>query len=105
LKKQNIPFKFIEHKNYMNGFQICYPDGGEKRVCSVIEHEYSYGSQKDLLEIFGLMTKKELEETHDTVLGYLTAENVFERIKKHYQKQNSNDNNPVKDCQYDDKGE
>ena len=44
------------------------------------------------------------EETHDTVLGYLTAENVFERIKKHYQKQNSNDNNSAKDCQYDDKG-
>lgn len=37
------------------------------------------------------------EETHDTVLGYLTAENVFERIKEHYQNQKSNDNNPAKD--------
>ena len=51
---------------------------------SVIEHEFSYGNEKDLLEISGLMTEKEEKETQDTVLGYLTAENVFERIKKHY---------------------
>ena len=102
LEKANIPFEFIEHNDFRNGYQICYPKG-EKCVCSVIEHSFSYGSQNDLLEIQGLMTKKELEETHDTVLGYLSAENVFERIKEHYQKQNLNDNNSAKDCQYDDK--
>lgn len=103
LKKANIPFEWIKHNDFRNGYQICYPEKGEKLACSIIEHLYSYGSQKDLLEISGLMTKKELEETHDTVLGYLSAENVFERIKNHYQKQNSNDNNSAKDCQYDDK--
>lgn len=105
LEKTNIPFEFIEHKNYKNGFQICYTDSGDRCVCSVIEHEFSYGHEKDLLEISGLMTVKEEEKTHDTVLGYLSAKNVFERIKNHYQKQNSNDNNSAKDCQYDDKGE
>ena len=30
------------------------------------------------------MTEEELEETQDTVLGYLTAEDVFQRIKKHW---------------------
>lgn len=51
------------------------------------------------------MTEKEEKKTQDTVLGYLTAENVFERIKNHYQNQKRNDNNSAKDCQYDDKGE
>lgn len=49
LEKENIPFEFIEHKNYKNGFQICYPDCGEQRVCSVIEHGFSYGNRQDLL--------------------------------------------------------
>lgn len=105
LETANIPFEFIEHKNDMNGFQICYPDSGEKRVCSVIEHEFSYGNRQYLLEIQGLMTEKEIEESHIIVLGYLTAENVFERIKEHYQKQNYNDNNQPKDCHYVDKRE
>lgn len=30
------------------------------------------------------LTKKEVETTGDEVIGYLTAKNVFERIKKHY---------------------
>jgi hypothetical protein len=53
-------------------------------VCSVIEHEFSYGREKDLLEIQGLMTEQEMEEEQDTVLGYLTADNVFERINMHW---------------------
>jgi len=53
-------------------------------VCSVIEHEFSYGREKDLLEIQGLMTKQEMREEQDTVLGYLTADNVFGRIKNHW---------------------
>lgn len=85
LEKAKIPFDFIEHTHpYKQGFQICYPSKGEKCVCSIIEHTFSYGNEKDLLEIQGLMTKKEEEEHHDSVLGYLTALNVFKRIKKHY---------------------
>jgi hypothetical protein len=89
LEKAEIPFEFGE---YMGGYHLCYPkkndpDCVEKetfdRVCSVIEHDGSYGREQDLLEIMGLLTDKELQ--NDDVVGYLSAENVFERIKKHYE--------------------
>lgn len=32
----------------------------------------------------GLMTEKEEQETGDIVLGWLTAEDVFNRIKTHW---------------------
>lgn len=77
LEKENISFIF---RNLFDGFQICYPDT-KNRVCSVIEHNGSYGHSQDRLEIMGLISD---EETDDEVLGYLTAENVFNRIYKHY---------------------
>lgn len=81
LEKANIPFDFIEHNDFKQGFQICYPNSKEC-ICSVIEHSFSYGNEKDLLEICGLMTKE--EEQYDSVLGFLTAENVFKRIETNY---------------------
>lgn len=81
LEEANIPFQFSE--NFNGGFHIVYSFEG-KEICSVIEHEFSYGREKDLLEIRGLMTEQEMEETQDTVLGYLTADNVFGRIKMHW---------------------
>lgn len=48
-------------------------------VCSVIEGDGTYGYEQDLLEIRGLLTPE--EEKKNTVRGYLTAENIFERIK------------------------
>ena len=86
LEKAKIPFDFsILH----GGYHIVYTADSNKRICSVIEHDGSYGREKDLLEIQGLMTKEELEETQDNVLGYLTAEDVFQRIEKHW-KENMN---------------
>ena len=90
LEKAEIPFVWKEHKDYRNGYQILYPVGGVQNICSVIEHTFSYGNEEDLLKIQGLMTKKEEEEHHDSVLGYLTADNVYKRIKKHY-KEKKND--------------
>lgn len=81
LEKAKIPFAFIEHHSV--GYQILYPAGGEKRQCSVIEHSFSYGNKQDLLEIMGLLTDEELK--YDDVVGYLSAENVFYRIKEHYE--------------------
>ncbi|AIW89789.1 hypothetical protein JO41_08300 [Treponema sp. OMZ 838] len=80
LEKAKIPFDFSE---LHGGFHIVYPcsDGA---VCSVIEHDFSYGRRKDLLEIQGLMTEKERLDTDDDVLGFLTAQDVFNRIEKHY---------------------
>jgi hypothetical protein len=75
LEYENIPFEFIERKE-MEGYQIVYTSN-EKFICSVIQHKYSYGNDVNLLEMLGL-TK------HDDVECYLSAEDVFERIKRHY---------------------
>lgn len=80
LEKEKIPFEFSK---VFGGYHIVYSKN-HFTECSVIEHDFSYGREEDLLEIQGLLTKKEYKETQDTVIGYLTAENVFQRIKKHW---------------------
>ena len=82
LEKANIPFVFKELNDYRNGYQILYPVSGIERKCSVIEHIYSYGQEKDLLEIMGLLTEEEAE--CDGVVDYLSAENVFHRIYRDF---------------------
>ena len=84
LEENQIPFEWIEHNDFKNGYQICYPEKGEKCECSVIEHSFSYGNEKDLLEIQGLLTAE--EEKDDSVLGNLTADDVFQRILSHWEK-------------------
>ena len=81
LKKEKIPYEFHE---WFDGYQIGYPvlKPLNERVCSVIETKHSYGHDEDLLEIMGLLTEEESKD--DSVLGHLTAENVFNRIKAHY---------------------
>lgn len=76
-----IPFEFSE---FQGGYHVCYPNK-DNVICSVIEHDGSYGREEDKLEIQGLLTEQELKETDDTVLGYLTAEDVFARISKHWE--------------------
>ena len=66
-----------------DGWRVCYPTREEPElVMDAIEHYGSYGKDEDKLEIMGLLTPD--EEEHDSVLGYLTAEDVFERIRKHH---------------------
>lgn len=80
LTKADIPHTL---DRLMDGFQICYPcPMGKNIVMDAIEHCGSYGSTYDKLEIMGLLTPEESE--HDSVIGHLTAEEVFERIRKHY---------------------
>ena len=68
-----------------------YNDWNEKedfepiRLISVIQGHGTYGEKEDLLEIQGCLTPRELEE--DSVKGYLTAKEVFKRIKKNYIKE------------------
>jgi hypothetical protein len=60
---------------------ICYPKVDLlNRRCSIIFGSGTYGYEKGLLEIMGLLTPE--EEEMDSVVGYLTAENVFDRISK-----------------------
>lgn len=82
LESAKIPFKFSE---LHGGYHIVYMTDRDKCICSVIEHDFSYGREKDLLEIKGLLTELEKETLEDDVLGYLTAEEVFQRIKNHWE--------------------
>lgn len=77
--------KQIPHtcQKFMDGWQVIYPEDGEKRVMDAIEHFGSYGEEEDLLEIMGLLTPE--EEKDDNVLGYLTAEEVCKRIEQHWE--------------------
>lgn len=84
---------FVRGRQINWGYQICvyYPNG--ERMISAIEGAGTYGyggfdhgmfetdeKDGDLIEIMGLLTPE--EEKHDCVLGWLTAENVFQRIKE-----------------------
>ena len=85
LEESNIPFEFnIREFGADKLYHICYPNGGHGRKCSVIQGKGSYGGEDNLLEIMGLLTEE--EEEYDSVLGYLTAENVFDRIEKDFLK-------------------
>lgn len=85
LELTEIPFEFTE---LFGGYQIGYPTLPGKNdtcVCSIIQHEFSYGSHKNKLEIMGLLTDEESE--NDSVIGYLDAIDVFLRIAKHFKSQ------------------
>ncbi len=96
LDKENIPYEFLD-RSYIDYYKhdIQYPfyqiivyepiEYEEPiRLISVIQGHGSYGENLDLLEIRGCLTNK--EEKEDSVKGYLTAKEVFKRIKKNYNK-------------------
>ena len=80
LAKADIPFEIFPFsiEKLTATFQVCYPNK-EDCVCDAICHKYSYGYDQGLLEIMGLS-----EDPCDDVEGWLTAEQVFERIRNHY---------------------
>lgn len=75
---------FSLRRNF-DGWQILYPaaEHPSKAVASIIQHYGSYGGSADRLEIIGLLTPEEKED--DCVLGYLTAAEVYKRIKQHWE--------------------
>ena len=79
LQEAGIPFSF--HRLY-DGWQLCYPKDGEERICSIVQHYFSYGHEFNLLEILGLNTETEEKEG---VGGFLSAVEVFHRIKNNYE--------------------
>ena len=91
LKEAGIPFDFHDRSRKEMGiekYQIEYPAGyankNQRRKCSVIEGDGSYGRFDDLLEIMGLLTEE--EEKRDCVVGWLTVDDVFNRIQADYTK-------------------
>lgn len=86
LEKANIPFIFND--DFFNGYkkpsyQIIIFDKDNKQICDAIYHFGSYGYEQNKLEIMGALTEEENED--DSVLGYLTAEEVFKRFKYCYE--------------------
>ena len=78
LEKENIPFDF-EERERVEGYHLIYPKYSKGIVqcdISVVQHKFSYGNDVNLLEIW--------ETSKNDVEGYLSAEDVFERIKRHY---------------------
>jgi len=81
LWNEEIPF---ETRFIMNGMQVIYPNNNlEERICDAIEHDGSYGRTEDKLELMGLLTSE--ERKNDSVVGNLSAQEVFDRIKKHFE--------------------
>lgn len=80
LTEAKIPHALVR---LMDGWQVIYPDVGiYDSVADAVENTGSYGHEKNLLEIMGLLTDEEAR--FNSVKGWLTAEDVFERIEKHY---------------------
>ena len=79
LKKSNIPFKVT---SCWGAPQVWYPNR-KHVVCDAVCHKFSFGGKDGLLEIMGLVDE---EEVGDDVEGYLTAEEVANRIFEHYHK-------------------
>lgn len=82
LEREGIPFGFNNSFFGDNSYQIVVYKY-DKIICDAVQHTWSYGNNKDLIEICGGLTKEELKS--DTVLGYLTAEEVFKRFKYCYE--------------------
>lgn len=75
----NIPFEVGE---MLDGLIICYPSADDALcVSDAICHNGSYGRHDGLLEMMGLVNE---EEVGDSVEGWLTAEQVFERWHAHW---------------------
>ncbi len=87
LDTANIEYEFYDRSiilgkeiDYLQFQIIVYKDNTKKqRLISVIEGKYTYGGDEDKLEIMGCLTEE--ESKHDSVVGWLTAEEVFDRIK------------------------
>lgn len=60
--------------------QICVPDQ-DTPIWDVICQYGSIGYEKGLLEAYGVIVDEEIDG--DTVVGYLTADDVIKRLKKY----------------------
>ena len=77
LDKDRIPNEFCPFEAWEEGYHIYYPNRASC-VCSVIMFPFSQGFRAGKLEIMGLLTEE--ESKWDSVVGYLSAEEVFQRI-------------------------
>ncbi len=73
---------FDDFREVMERYNTYKVFDNEKIIISIVQGYGTYGEEDDLLEIMGLLTEE--EEKIDDVTGYLTAEDVFNRIVKYF---------------------
>ena len=71
-------YKTLRYEHY----QILLLDENEERIVSVVQGSGTYGANQNRLEIMGLLTPE--EEECDSVVGWLSADEVYERIMNYY---------------------
>lgn len=77
--RSKIPYRI----DYVIGMpSVRYYGHGENLICDAICHSGSYGHEEGLLEIMGLT------RNDDSVEGWLTSEEVFDRISEDWSKGN-----------------
>lgn len=75
LKNADMPYE-ISYNTWTKSNILCYPNAKNRRA-DAIYFPHSYGYEQKLLEVSG-----EIVEINDDVEGYLSAEEVYRRIKK-----------------------
>lgn len=84
LEEAKIPFEFTDGLMFDKpAYKITINDKENRYLCDVIYNFGSYGYKQNLLEIMGALTEEENED--NSVLGHLTAEEVFKRFKYCYE--------------------
>lgn len=79
LQEAKIPYRI----EYIWGMpSVRYYGHGDELICDAVCHSGSYGHEKGLLEIMGLT------RNGDPVEGWLTSEEVFDRISEDWNKGN-----------------
>ena len=83
LKEHKINYKRFDQELDKYGFDIhkvVISDDKDEYLWDAICHRGSYGYEKGLLEIYGTLVNE--EKDGDSVVGWLTAEDVIERIEQ-----------------------
>lgn len=79
LDEAGIPYENVDASEIS---RVHYPS--RDFICSAIWGKWSYGYENGLIEIMGLLTPE--EEECDEVVGNLTVDEVFNRIKNDWEK-------------------
>lgn len=78
LKDNNIRYDRIDEMGRYGRHQINVLDDCDNILWDAICHRGSYGFEEGLLEIYGDIVN---DDDNDSVVGWLTAEDVIKRIK------------------------
>lgn len=80
LQEHNIPYERIDdaEKGIMDRHQILVMDKDGCEIWDAVCHFGSYGYKQGLLEIMGTLVRP---EDRDSVVGWLTAEDIIRRIE------------------------